>query len=706
MRTRTFILVAAAAVAVVAVVVLVRRNRPSVEDDPAVLAITSKGGNVVRDESHPGRPVVSVRLSRNHITDADLQGLERFPDLTAVHLVSTSVTSDGLKHLRNLANLRTLDLRFSPIDDAGLAELRHFPVLEILILRRTRVTDAGLTHLSAVPNLKKLDLVETAVTDAGLRHLKPLEQLDVLELPVTCVTETGLLTLYELGKLHHFPGTSTADNRRPRNPDEVAVITFQQVPVTPAILRRLKDSPNLRRISFPRDQVTDEILTLLSDLGRIYWLPSASTTDVLARGPAGILLLPDENELNADEDKNIRLIDLSDTPVSDTGVSALARLPNLESLHLDRTKVSAKGALMAAGWPRLRRLSLGGVSLSVSDLKALDARKNLAVDGVEVETTDATLKELREAGLLRWLLDESILVSDLDRSDNQESVKKRSRVLRVSGPKVTDAGLQELADFHEFSALEINDTRVTGTGLAALKSHRGLKSLSLEGSPVTDRGLTHVSQFAELESLDLGRTQVTNAGLAKLRGLIRLRRLDLTDTAVTGPGLIHLKDLLGLRNLIVGPSQLTDTFLRSAREAGLLHLLDAASARDGMDALGPADVINMNLTGAPVTDAGLTELRDLVGLKFLGLGGTKVTDAGVKHIVGFPLTGLNLHGTGVTDACVDDLASIRTLRKLRIYNTGVTEAGVERLRAALPRCDIESTAPPPEGRLTLPDDER
>src|SRR5262245_19938862 len=102
--------------------------------------------------------------------------------------------------------------------------------------------------------------------------------------------------------------------------------------------------------------------------------------------PNGIPLAPfslagQERDLARDAD--IRSVDLAGAPVTDAGVAILARLPALESLNLDGTKVSAKGAVAVAGWPNLRKLSVTGVPLRLADVRALESRADLDVDGAE-----------------------------------------------------------------------------------------------------------------------------------------------------------------------------------------------------------------------------------------------------------------------------------------------------------------------------------
>ena len=70
-------------------------------------------------------------------------------------------------------------------------------------------------------------------------------------------------------------------------------------------------------------------------------------------------------------------------------------------------------------------------------------------------------------------------------------------------------------------------------------------------------------------------------------------------------------------------------------------------------------------TGAASIDTGLEHLKALTELQSLNLDGTNVTDAGLEHL------------TGLTELYV-----------LSLRNTNVTEDGLNKLRLALPNCDI------------------
>ena len=73
----------------------------------------------------------------------------------------------------------------------------------------------------------------------------------------------------------------------------------------------------------------------------------------------------------------------------------------------------------------------------------------------------------------------------------------------------------------------------------------------------------------------------------------------------------------------------------------------------------------------------------------LFLKGTRVTDAGLKHLNGLSqLDWLDLSDTQVTDAGLANLKELSSLRALDLTGAQVTVAGVAELQRALPQCGI------------------
>jgi hypothetical protein len=92
----------------------------------------------------------------------------------------------------------------------------------------------------------------------------------------------------------------------------------------------------------------------------------------------------------------------------------------------------------------------------------------------------------------------------------------------------------------------------------------------------------------------------------------------------------------------------------------------------------------LDLGGTGVTDAGLEQVARMKNLSRLHLERTGLTDAGLEHLAGLPeLAYLNLYGTKVTDAGLACLKADPKLRQLYLWQTQVTPTGAQAFAAAV-----------------------
>jgi YHS domain-containing protein len=91
---------------------------------------------------------------------------------------------------------------------------------------------------------------------------------------------------------------------------------------------------------------------------------------------------------------------------------------------------------------------------------------------------------------------------------------------------------------------------------------------------------------------------------------------------------------------------------------------------------------NASVAGTNFGDAELGKLKPLgSNLRWLDLGGTRVTDAGLAHLAIMPnLTRLHLERTSITDAGLSRLVDLPNLEYLNLYGDDLTDAVVEVLR--------------------------
>ena len=81
--------------------------------------------------------------------------------------------------------------------------------------------------------------------------------------------------------------------------------------------------------------------------------------------------------------------------------------------------------------------------------------------------------------------------------------------------------------------LNVSDNNLTENDLEILKQMNNLEKLRLEKNPVGDKIVDLLSQLQHLEAVDLNETLLTNTGLASLRSHANFRRIYTWKTSVT-----------------------------------------------------------------------------------------------------------------------------------------------------------------------------
>ncbi len=127
--------------------------------------------------------VTEVRITANQLSDAGMQELPRFKDVSIVFLDGTDITGQGLRYVAELKMLEDLSLRGTRITGSSLAYLTKLPNLQYLTLSNCElVSDSGLSYVAEMQNLVQLLLEDTGITDAGLSRLHGLKKLRVINI--------------------------------------------------------------------------------------------------------------------------------------------------------------------------------------------------------------------------------------------------------------------------------------------------------------------------------------------------------------------------------------------------------------------------------------------------------------------------------------------------------------------------------------------
>lgn len=249
--------------------------------------------------------------------------------------------------------------------------------------------------------------------------------------------------------------------------------------------------------------------------------------------------------------RDVRVLDLSHTRVTDIGFQQLKPLKTVTKVNLYYAEQIGDGALAAMReWKQLREVNLRGTKVTDAGLAHLA--------GLPIESLDVGFSLFTDGGF--------------DHFVNLPQLKK----LAVGGNKVTDAGLNSLRLIPNLVELDVSGVQRTDSGLWS--------------ATVTDRALETLNVLTKLEVLNLRGGKFTDVGFVKLDGLKSLRQLDIGETELSAKGLAALGNFPKLQTLnLYGAERVTD---------------DAIPVLAGLKTLRWVE-----LTGSGVTAAGVEQLK-------------------------------------------------------------------------------------------------
>lgn len=276
------------------------------------------------------------------------------------------------------------------------------------------------------------------------------------------------------------------------------------------------------------DHPTDKLLLQIAALPRLreLWLfgtPRVSVDSLKALGD--VLTLED--------------LHLSQTPNTNSALSAWSRLTRLKRLSLDECGVTDDAVVVIDRFRDLEHLSLSGNMLS-------DAAINAVVNLTKLQS--------------------------LSLGDNGRD----SRSMRI-----TDNAMQKLAGLQAITNLQLNDQPLTGAGLRHLPALPLLSFLVLGGPTIRDDVMAPLADCQSLRHLLLHNTQVTDEGLSQIDGLANLELLHLQGGPFTDAGIAHLGRLKHLKKLSLFGSKLTDESLEHVSHLDSLQDLWIQSSNGG-----------------------------------------------------------------------------------------------------------------------------
>ena len=173
---------------------------------------------------------------------------------------------------------------------------------------------------------------------------------------------------------------------------------------------------------------------------------------------AGKLELNDAQLEHIRKFKNLTIINLAETSVSDKALPLLGSLTNLKRITINASDITGSGFEALASLHKLTRLSMEGIKLqhgSLAKLKPLS--DNLA--GLNVSRTELTNMDIKDIGDL-------LSLTHLDLSGNN---------------LVGDASIKYLHSLTKLKVLDVTDTGVTEKSIAQIGALPNLEMLIIRG---------------------------------------------------------------------------------------------------------------------------------------------------------------------------------------------------------------------------------
>lgn len=241
--------------------------------------------------------------------------------------------------------------------------------------------------------------------------------------------------------------------------------------------------------------------------------------------------------------------------------------------------------------------------------------------------------------------------------------------LRLTGDKITDAGVARLSKFPKLANLDLSTTRVTNDGIAVIKDMPELRSLGLGYTAIDDRSMGLVGQQTGLTELNLAKTSVTDFGLGELGDLENLEVLDISSTGITGAGFDKFKKNKHLRVLRAQHSAIQNEALK--------YLTNC-----------PIEELNLDVTG--ISDPGFIYVARMSKMQRLSVEFCGVSDLSInKMVVMKDLESISFRNNArVSSLLFNKLVKCKNLKSVNAAGTMITATDAAKLMKLLPGCKV------------------
>ncbi len=390
-------------------------------------------------------------LADTSISDAGLAHIAHLTNLKRISLWKTRITNAGLKHLAAMSELEAIDLDHTKVDNNGLRHLGDIVSLRELSMSDW-MSDRGLRHLSKLNNLQKLNINRAAVSMRGLEQLSN-STLDTIEADSDYIINKNLKALLRFPNITYIrkvsaktdddvalisqrlkpkaielEGKAISDDSIPAilklKTSGLAIVSLRGTSISKSGVQKLRKNlgntvvtqhppsngkGSMRRSTNANGQdsmvvygpsfTIEERQSLANaiDVQRFYIFHAELNEKLLALFTDShqfeFMFLEHSNITSSDlstiqQVKRLRLLDATLTP---DVIDALAGLPNLESINIERCVMPSDAIARLSRSKSLRRLHLVGRSgfrEPLVDQHMHDLKMMTQIDTLDLSHTD------------------------------------------------------------------------------------------------------------------------------------------------------------------------------------------------------------------------------------------------------------------------------------------------------------------------------
>ena len=236
------------------------------------------------------------------------------------------------------------------------------------------------------------------------------------------------------------------------------------------------------------------------------------------------------------------------TKINDEAVALLSRLPNLVVLQISETPVTDTGLSHLKASSKLARLAIGP-QITNAGLKTVSGFSNLL--GLTLRGSGIT-----DQGFAHLTGHQSLTTLTLGNTVNVTS--KGLSVLRtltaltsltMSGALLNSDAIDHLAAVPKLSVLSITN-KTSGSDLSLLVRLVQLESLDFTNTDLSDAELVSLPQFSSLKTMKINQAAITDTSVERLARQTSLVNLELHETAMTAAGIARLQRLAPKLNIV------------------------------------------------------------------------------------------------------------------------------------------------------------